>query len=123
MSEIADLLAANLHRVFGNRDAGARRAAIEEVYAADVAFTDPDGAVVGWDALEEKAAALLSAVPDTFAFTDDGPVYAGGDFGALAWAFGPAGAPVARGIDAVTVRDGRIATLRTVFIEEQRADA
>jgi hypothetical protein len=34
--DIAELLTADLHRVFGNRDAVSRRAAVEETYAADV---------------------------------------------------------------------------------------
>ena len=51
MSTTAELLTANLHDVFGNRDSAARRAAIERTYAPDVVFTDPEGSVTGWDAL------------------------------------------------------------------------
>jgi ketosteroid isomerase-like protein len=112
---IAELLAANLHEVFGNRDAAARRAAIERVYAEDVEFVDPEGEVRGWDALEAKAAGLLAGAPVTFAFAEVGPVYLGDGTGALAWRFGPAGEPVARGVDVVEVRDGRIHTLRTLL--------
>lgn len=116
MPSIADLLDANVHRVFGNRDAASRSAAIREIFAEDVVFSDPEGRVVGWAALESKAAALLDGAPTGFTFTEDGPKYVGSDFGALAWAFGPAGAPVARGIDVLVVRDGRIAELRTALI-------
>ncbi|NUS03682.1 MAG: nuclear transport factor 2 family protein [Nonomuraea sp.] len=115
MHTVTDLLAANLHEVFGNRDAHSRRAAIERIYTEDVVFTDPEGAVTGWDALEEKARALLDRVPPSFRFTEDGERYAGPGDGALAWAFGPEGEPAARGIDVITVREGRIATLRTLF--------
>lgn len=116
MDTVTDLLAANLHDVFGNRDAAARRAAIERVYTEDVVFTDPEGVAVGWDALDAKAAALLEKVPTTFGFAEDSERYAGPDRGALAWAFGPEGEPAARGIDVITVRDGRIATLVTMFV-------
>lgn len=112
----ATLLRANLHEVFANRDAAARRRAIESTYTEDVIFTDPDGPVTGWDALEERAAGLLAQAPDDFAFEDDGPAYTDSDTGALAWRFGPTGAPVARGIDIITVRAGRIAQLRTILL-------
>ncbi|MGY5058533.1 nuclear transport factor 2 family protein [Streptomyces sp. 900105755] len=115
MNTVTELLAANLHEVFGNRDPDSRRAAIERIYTEDVVFTDPEGVSTGWDALEEKARALLDKVPPGFGFTEEGRRYAGPHDGALAWAFGPAGEPAARGIDIITVRDGRIATLLTLF--------
>ncbi|MCF3964214.1 nuclear transport factor 2 family protein [Streptomyces fuscigenes] len=112
---VTDLLAANLHEVFGNRDAASRRAAIERIYTEDVVFTDPEGAVTGRDALEEKARDLLGKVPADFRFAEEGRRYASAHDGALAWTFGPEGEPAARGIDVITVRDGRIATLLTLF--------
>ncbi|WP_345803137.1 nuclear transport factor 2 family protein [Microbacterium sp. AZCO] len=118
MSTVAELLHANLHDVFGNRDAASRRAAIERTYAPDVTFTDPEEAVTGWDDLEAKAAALLEKAPAEFAFVDDGRPYASESRGALGWAFGPAGAPVVRGIDVITVRDGVITAVETFFAAE-----
>jgi ketosteroid isomerase-like protein len=115
MATARELLESNLHRVFGNRDAESRRAAIEATYTDDVVFTDPEGAAVGWDALEAKAAALLDGAPADFEFGEDGIAYTGTDSGALAWSFGPVGSPVARGIDLITVRDGRISDIRTLL--------
>lgn len=115
MSSIQDLLDANLHRVFGERDRAARRAAIDEVYTEDVVFADPEGTAIGREALAAKADELLSSLPEAFAFSEDGPRYEGAGSGALAWALGPAGAPVARGVDVIVVRDGRIAELRTLL--------
>jgi hypothetical protein len=83
----------------------------------DVVFADPEGQVAGRDALESKAAAPIDGAPAEFAFEEDGIAYLGRDSGALAWTFGPAGSPVARGIDLITVRDGRISTLRTLLSE------
>jgi hypothetical protein len=117
MSTARQLLEANLHRVFGNRDAASRREAIELTYADDVAFTDPEGTVTGRDALEAKAAALLDGAPADFVFEEDGVDYSSPDSGALAWKFGPSGSPVARGIDVITIRGGRISTLRTLLHE------
>jgi ketosteroid isomerase-like protein len=116
MSSVSDLLAANLHDVFGNRDAATRRVAIERTFTEDVTFTDPEGSVQGWDAIEEKARDLLEKSPPAFVFAEDGRRYASSATGALGWTFGPAdGEPAARGIDMITVRDGRIATLVTIF--------
>ena len=117
MTTVRDLLSANLHQVFGNRDAVSRREAIEATYTSDVVFGDPEGQVTGRDALEAKAAGLIDGAPANFVFVEDGIVYAGGNSGALSWAFGPSGSPVARGIDVITVRDGRISELRTLLSE------
>ena len=117
MTTIPELLSVNLHQVFGNRDAVARREVIETTYTSDVVFGDPDGEVTGRDALEAKAAGLIDGAPAEFVFVEEGITYVGKDTGALAWAFGPSGNPVARGIDVITVRDGRISELRTLLSE------
>jgi hypothetical protein len=112
---IERLLTANLMGVFGERDAAKRHAVSLEIYADDVTFTDPEGTEVGRDALEAKAAALLEAAPG-FVFATDGPGYSASDQAALAWQFGPEGSePVARGVDVITVVDGRIVALRTML--------
>lgn len=118
MPSTTELLTANLHDVFGNRDAASRRAAIERAYAADVVFTDPEGTSTGRDAIDAKAGGLLAEVPADFVFADDGPAYASDEMGALAWAFGPAGDPQVRGIDVITVRDGLIVAVSTFFRAE-----
>ncbi len=110
-----ELLTANLHGVFGERDPGRRRAAADATYTADVQFVDPKETVVGVAALEAKAAALLEGAPG-FVFAEAGPAYVAGDLAALAWTFGPAdGEPVARGVDVITVREGRIGVVRTLL--------
>ncbi|BDI22668.1 nuclear transport factor 2 family protein [Herbiconiux sp. L3-i23] len=119
-AELTLLLESNLLRVFGNRDEASRRAEIDRVYTTDVAFTDPDETVVGADALEAKAAALLSSAPADFVFAPDGPAYLAGDTAALAWTFGPAGAPAVRGVDVITVTDGRISALQTLLAAPTR---
>lgn len=123
MPSVSELLAANLHEVFGNRDASGRHAAVERVYSEDVVFTDPEGAVQGRAAVEEKAATLLAGVPDDFVFAEAGERYVAADIGALAWTFGPVGAPVARGIDVITVADGSITSVRTFFSEASQQQA
>jgi len=115
MTATIDLLSTNLHGVFGNRDQVSRRAAIESAYTDDVTFEDPGETVVGWDAIEQKAAKLLAEAPEDFVFAESGPTYVAGDTAALGWVFGPADNPVVRGIDIITVRDGRISRLKTLL--------
>jgi hypothetical protein len=121
MPDAGALLNANLHEVFSERDPDARRAAIERTYAEDVKFIDPDGEVVGREALNDRAQGLLDRAPADYVLEEDGPWYVGIDTAALAWRLGPPGSPVARGIDILTVRDGRVAVLNTLLVPE--ADA
>jgi len=116
MASVTELLNANLHEVFNNRDAEARREAIEHIYTEDIAFTDPEGTTVGRVALGRKAAELLDRAPAEFQFVEDSIPYTGEDAGALAWAFGPVDAPVVRGLDIIEVRDGRISSVRTLVV-------
>lgn len=110
-----DLLTANLQGVFGERDAAKRHAVAMTTYTDDVRFIDPDETVIGREALEAKAAGLLEGAPG-FVFADDGPAYFAGDRAVMAWAFGPEGAPpVARGVDVVTIVDGRICEVLTLL--------
>jgi hypothetical protein len=114
VTELNDLFRSTA-AIFGERDRGVRIAAIDRAYTEDVLFTDPDGSVVGRDALDEKVQHLLDNAPPEFTFVEDGPLYLNGEIGALAWAFGPADAPMARGIDIMTARDGKISVLQTLL--------
>ena len=93
----------------------------ERTYTEDVRFIDPEGEFVGQRALSDQAQKLLDGPLAGFAFEEDGPPYFGADIAALAWRVGPPGSPVARGIDILTIRDGRVSTLRTLIAPE--ADA
>jgi len=115
MPDAKELLYSNLHEVFSERDPERRRAAIERTYTEDVRFIDPEGEFVGWQALSDQAQKLLDGLLAGFVFEEDGPPYAGTDTAALAWRFGPPGKPLARGIDIVTIRDGRLSVVRTLI--------
>ncbi|MEU9731588.1 nuclear transport factor 2 family protein [Streptomyces sp. NPDC048002] len=88
---------------------------MDRIYTEDVAFTDLEGVTTGREAAEDNVDVLLTKDPADFRFTEDGPRYAGPDSTALTWAFGPPGAPAVRGIDVITIRDGRIANILTRF--------
>jgi hypothetical protein len=109
------ILRVHLHEVFGNRDADSRWDAIERIYTPDVVFHDPSGTVTGRKALAGKAQELLDSAPASFVFELIEPVYIAEDIAGLTWAFGPAGEPVARGLDILDIKDGMIASLRTVL--------
>jgi len=114
---VAGLMRANLLEVFGERDAGRRRAAIERTHHADVLFADPEGAVTGDDALDAKVQGILDGAPG-FVFTASEEPRANLDLGHLPWGFGPEGQPpVVRGLDIALVRDGRIARLYTFLLD------
>ena len=115
MPEAKELLHSNLHEVFSERDPQRRRAAIERTYTEDVTFIDPEGEFAGRQALSDQAQKLLDGLGAGFVFEEDGPQYVGTDTAALAWRIGPPGSPVARGIDILTIRDGRVSVLRTLI--------
>ncbi|GAA1642804.1 nuclear transport factor 2 family protein [Georgenia ruanii] len=121
MRDVMELLHSNLHEVFAERDPERRRAAIERTYTDDVTFIDPEGEFVGRQALSDRAQELLDGAPANFVFEEDGHRYVGTDTGALAWRFGPPGNPVARGIDILTIRDGRVSLVRTLLLPEGAA--
>lgn len=52
---------------------------------------------------------------------EDGPRYVGTDTAALARRSAPPGGPVVRGIDILTIRDGRVSVLRTLIATETDA--
>jgi hypothetical protein len=116
---IEDLLSRNLHEVFGERDAGRRRAAIRRLFTEDCVFSAPDGEKAGQEALDEAVAALHRKLPE-FVFTEGGKPQAIPGAGRLAWGFGPAGeAPSITGLDFIVVRAGRIAALYT-FLDPRK---
>ena len=115
MPDAKELLHSNLHEVFSERDPERRWAAIERTYTEDVTFIDPAGEYVGWRALNDQAQKLLDGPLAGFVYEEDGPLYVGSDAAALAWRVGPTDKPVIRGIDIVTIRDGRLSVVRTLI--------
>ena len=114
-ADLTELARRNLLDVFAQRDPATRGAAIEQIYAEQVTFTDPDEVVVGRQALGEKAQRLLDQSPG-LVFSEAGPARVAGNLVVLPWNLGPEGQPpVATGMDVSIVEDGRIAHLYTLL--------
>ena len=108
---IIGLLSRKLQEVFGEGDAGRRRAAIEDLYTDDCVLCVPPGVFVGHNALDKFAGNLRATHPD-FVYTPHGEPQAVHNAGILAWGSGPKGrAPDYTGLDVIIVRDGKIAAL------------
>lgn len=111
-NEYDRLLRANLERVFSERDAGRRAAALEELFVEEPVMYEPDNVVTGRAAIGEVAGGLLERFGPTFAFAADGAASGHHGLGVLRWRAGPAGGPVAvTGTDVAEIVDGRIARL------------
>lgn len=106
------LLHANLARVFTERDAAKRDAAIAELYVADPIMYEPDNVVKGRAAISAAAGRLLEQFGASFRFTPAGPVVGHHGLAMLRWEGGSEGEPVAvTGTDVAEIVDGRIASL------------
>ncbi|HEY0228554.1 MAG TPA: nuclear transport factor 2 family protein, partial [Mycobacterium sp.] len=106
---IIELLHRNLQEVFGEGDAGRRRAAIAELYTDDCVVHVPDGVLVGHDALDKFAGELRATHPH-FVYTPHGQAQALHNGGILAWGSGPKGEPPEyTGLDVIVVRASQIA--------------
>ena len=118
---IRKLLSRNLQEVFGEGDAGRRRATIDELWTEDAVLYVPPGMVVGRDAIDQFAGDLRATHPH-YAYTPHGAPQVLQNAGRLAWGSGPRGeAPEYTGWDVIIVRDGRIASLY-VFLDESSAE-
>lgn len=115
MPDVRELLTRNMRDVFGNRDEKARLDAMSEIYTENIEFADADGPFVGYDEVNRRATELLARDPADFVFTEDGIPYSASDIAALAWAWGPAGAPIVRGLDVLYLRDGKIEAVHTLL--------
>ncbi|MFV9633785.1 nuclear transport factor 2 family protein [Mycobacterium neumannii] len=118
MSEsIERLMEGNLLRVFNERDADRRRAAIADTYSPDVRWTDDEGVSVGHDALDAKAQALQDGQLAGLSFVKAGPVHHTRGFGYVPWNVVAPGSttPIVSGFDVALSAEDRITDLFTVI--------
>jgi hypothetical protein len=110
------LMQANLARVFGERDAKPRIAAIRELYAEDAVLYELHASAEGHAAINRAVDALLSSLPPRFAFTATGPAIGHHGLGRLRWQAGPPNGPIAvTGTDVARFEGGLIKTLHVIL--------
>ncbi len=100
------------HEVTSERDPEKRRAAIDQAYVEDLRFLDSEADVIGRQAFSDRLQQILDGAPPDFVIEEDGPAYVGPDTAAQPWRFGPPGNPVIRGMDVLTLREGRVSVVR-----------
>lgn len=106
------LLRSNLERVFSERDAGKRAAALAELYVAEPIMYEPTRIVTGQAAVAEVAGKLLDQFGPTFSFALAGGAVGHHGLACLRWQAGPERGPViVTGTDAAEIVEGRIARL------------
>lgn len=111
------LMQANLARVFSERDAGQRIAAIRELYAEDAVLYEPETSAKGHAAIDAAVSALIESLPPGFTFAASGPAIGHHGLGRLRWQGGsPDGPAIVTGMDIARFEDGRIQSLH-VFLE------
>ena len=117
MSEtISNLLIRNLRDVFGENDPTRRRAAIDEIFAEDAVFYDPNsGAHRGRDEINRIAGIIKSGHPD-YQYKLLAEPEERGNAGRVRWVSGhPGEAPAYAGTDFLIARDGQIAAVYFFF--------
>ncbi len=106
------LLRANLQRVFNERDAQKRIAAVQELFADTPTMYEPTGIVTGRAAISEVAGALLDQFGPDFAFVAEGTAVGHHGLGYLRWHAGPGDGPViVSGVDVAEISGGKIVRL------------
>lgn len=111
------LLQANLRRVFSERDAGRRIAAIRELYAEDAVLYEPTTLAEGHAAIDAAVSTLLKSLPPDFAFAALGPAIGHHSLGRLRWQGGPPNGPaIVVGMDVAQFEGERIRSLY-VFLD------
>ena len=101
------LLRANIERVFNERNAARREAAIGELYSASPILYEPVGIVRGRDGVTQAAGALLERFGSQFVLVPDGQALGHDGLGVLRW-HAKGGPPGLNGMDIAEVIDGRI---------------
>ena len=112
MPDYDRLLRDNLERVFNERDAARRDAAIAELFVADPVMYEPTGVVQGRSNISDVAGKLLAQFGPDFSFVPDGPAVGHHGLAVLRWHAGPKDDPIAvTGADAAEIEAGRIVRL------------
>jgi hypothetical protein len=95
----------------GNSPSRSRGSAVAAVQAVQRRPGRAPGLRPGPNTCRPRVPCARSA-PADFVLEEDGPAYVGPDTAAQPWRFGPPGNPVIRGMDVLTLRDGKVSAVR-----------
>ncbi len=106
----AELIERAFLEIFQQRDAAVRRRAIDELFAPDIVFRDPEGESTGIPDVASQIDELIAGMDPSFTFRSAGAAVQLGDLAIHRWELGPEGGEtVVAGTDVIIVRDGKIA--------------
>ena len=115
-NSISTLLRRNLTDVFSENDPVRRRAAIEEIFAEDAVFYDPNKNVYRGRTEIDRIAGALREMHRDFTYQPIAEPEEVGNGGRIRWVEGrPGEAPEIAGTDFIITRDGRIAAVYLFF--------
>lgn len=118
VTDLEDIMMANLARVFGERDASRRILAIRDIYAEDAILYEPEQTAHGHEAISQAVTDLLSQLPADFAFKAVRPAQGHNGVGRLQWQGGSRDGSVAvSGLDVAHIEAGLIRSLH-VFLDQ-----
>lgn len=114
MENTAHLLQDSLLVIWNDRDAARRLAAMERVYATDMAFYESadSAGITGYQEINNLITTLQAQWPPEFKFELSRPAQVNHQVQHISWTLGiPGQAPVASGMDIALIEDNKIKSL------------
>ena len=103
-----ELLEASIARVWNERDAERRLAAIDAIYHADARIYEPERSIAGHAEISDVVAGVLADMPPGFRFEVTGPTLGHHGVAVTRWQGSAAGQVIVRGADTARIVDGQI---------------
>ena len=110
----AELIERAFLEIFQQRDAEPRRRAIDELFARDVLFVDPEHESQGISDADAQIDALILGLDPTWTFRSAARPAQLADLAMHRWELGPEGVAIVTGTDVVIAADNKIARFYTL---------
>ena len=110
----AELIERAFLEIFQQRDAEPRRRAIDELFAPDVLFVDPEHESHGIPDAIAQIAAVIDGLDSTWSFRSAGSAAQLADLAIHRWELGPKGAAIVTGTDVIFATNGKIVRFYTL---------
>ena len=110
----AELLERAFLEIFQQRDAEPRRRAIDELFAPDILFVDPEHESHGIPEAVAQIDALIDGLDSTWTFRSAAAPVQLADLAIHRWELGPEGAAIVTGTDVIVAADNKIVRFYTL---------